>query len=100
MVAIKDARPGRLEIREGGGCLMLFGLPFFGTGIFMVLASFGVVTMRSDGAAVTQAAALGLGARITIPMPPLTSLVIVGGFFPAIVATSMLAWLGLFSSPR
>jgi hypothetical protein len=251
MVAIKDARPGRLEIREGGGCLMLFGLPFFGTGIFMVLASVGVVTMRSDGAAVTQAAALGLGAlftcvggvlafgrsitsidvaqqvitkqwrillpvrtwtyqlgqytvvtlafvrgdsdsadkypialkgtsvaplplcsptqfaearqcaaavarhlgldiedtstdhparvtpseadatlqerlrsaaltatptrptrmtseisdergsvRITIPMPPLSPLVIVGGFFPAVVATSMLAWLGLFSSPR
>jgi hypothetical protein len=251
MAVIKEVGPGRLEIREGGGCLTLFGLPFFATGIFMVLASFGVVTMRSDGEPVTQAAAFGLGGlftlvggaltfgrsitsidvgqqavtkqwrillpmrtwtyqlgdytavtlafvrgdsdsadkypiglkgntvpplplcsptqyaearqyaaavarhlgfdiedtstdhpsrvtasevdaalrdrlrsrapapaparpsvmksdvsdgsgsvRITIPMPPLNPLVIVGGFFPAVLATSMLAWLGLFSSPR
>jgi hypothetical protein len=42
----------------------------------------------------------GGSVRITIPMPPLNPLVIVGGFFPAVVAMSMLAWLGLFSSPR
>jgi hypothetical protein len=41
MAVIKEVGPGRLEIGEGGGCLTLFGLPFFATGIFMVLASFG-----------------------------------------------------------
>ena len=66
MAVIKEVGPGRLEIREGGGCLTLFGLLFFATGIFMVLASFGVVTMRSDGEAVTQAAAFGLGVLFTL----------------------------------
>lgn len=66
MPTIKEVGPGRLEIREGGGCLTLFGLPFFATGIFMVLASFGVVTMRSDGEPVTQAATFGLGVLFTL----------------------------------
>jgi len=66
MAAFKEVSPGRLEIREGGGCLALFGLPFFATGIFMVLASLGVVTMRSDGEAVTQATAFGLGVLFTL----------------------------------
>jgi len=61
MAAVREVSPGRLEIREGGGCLTLFGLPFLLTGIFMMLASFGVVTMRSEGEAVTQVAAAGLG---------------------------------------
>ncbi len=65
MSAIKEVGPGRLQIREGGGCLTLFGLPFFATGIFMMLASFGVVTMRSDGEAVTQATAFLLGVLFT-----------------------------------
>jgi len=65
MAAVKEVFPGRLEIRQGGGCLALFGLPFFLTGIFMILASFGIVTMRSDGEAVTQAAAFGLGVIFT-----------------------------------
>jgi hypothetical protein len=66
MAVIKEVGPGRLEIREGGGCLTLFGLPFFATGLFMVLGSFGVVTMRSDGEPVTQAAAFGLGVLFTL----------------------------------
>jgi hypothetical protein len=66
MPAFKEVSPGRLEIQEGGGRLALFGLPFFATGIFMVLASFGVITMRSDGEAVTQATALGLGVLFTL----------------------------------
>ena len=65
MAAVNEVSPGRLEIREGGGCLALFGLPFFLTGIFMILASFGIVTMRSDGEAVTRAAAFGLGVVFT-----------------------------------
>jgi len=66
MAAVNEVSPGRLEIREGGGCLALFGLPFFATGIFMILASFGVVTMRSDAEAVTQATAFGLGVVFTL----------------------------------
>jgi len=66
MAAVKEVSPGRLEIREGGGCLALFGLPFFATGIFMMLASLGVVTMRRDGEAVTQATAIGLGVLFTL----------------------------------
>ena len=65
MPTVKEVGPGRLEIGEGGGRLTLFGLPFFATGIFVVLASLGVVTMRSDGEPVTQAALLGLGALFT-----------------------------------
>ena len=65
MAAVNEVSPGRLEIREGGGCLALFGLPFFLTGIFMILTSFGIVTMRSDGEAVTRAAAFGLGVLFT-----------------------------------
>ena len=65
MAAITEAGPGRLEIREGGGRLTLFGLPFFAAGIFMLLASVGIVTMRSDGEAVTQAAAFALGVLFT-----------------------------------
>ena len=66
MAAVREVSPGRLEIREGGGCLTLFGLPFLATGIFMMLASFGVVTMRSDSEAVTQVAAAGLGVLFTL----------------------------------
>jgi hypothetical protein len=66
MAAVKETAPGRLEIREGGGCLTLFGLPFLVTGIFMLLASVGVVTMRSDGEPVTQAAMVLLGVLFTL----------------------------------
>jgi hypothetical protein len=66
MAAVKETAPGRLEIREGGGCLTLFGLPFLATGIFMLLASVGVVTLRSDGEPVTQAVMILLGVLFTL----------------------------------
>jgi hypothetical protein len=66
MPAIKEVGPGRLEIREGGGCLTLFGLPFFATGIFATLSSFGVVTMRSDGQPATQAATVVIAGLFTV----------------------------------
>jgi hypothetical protein len=37
--------PDRLRIREGGGCLSLFGLPFFAAGVLLLLAVFGFVPM-------------------------------------------------------
>ncbi len=35
--------PGRLEIKRGGGCLSLFGLPFLLAGIFMLLACMQII---------------------------------------------------------
>ena len=66
MAAVRETAPGRLEIREGGGCLTLFGLPFLATGIYMLLASVGIVTMRSDGEPVTQATMVLLGVVFTL----------------------------------
>ena len=66
MAAVREVSPGRLQIREGGACLTLFGLPFLATGVFMMLARFGIVTMRSDGEPVTQATMLGLGACLAL----------------------------------
>ena len=65
MAAVKEVSPGRLEIREGGGGLALFGLPFLATGIFMMLASLGAVTMHSDGEPVTKATLLALSVVFT-----------------------------------
>ena len=39
----------RLQIREGGGCMSVFGLPFFGAGVFMSLTVGGVVPMGNAG---------------------------------------------------
>lgn len=66
MFAIREVAPGRLQIREGGGCLTLFGLPFFATGIWMLLSSLGIVTMHSDGEPVTRAALVLMGSLFTL----------------------------------
>jgi len=42
----------------------------------------------------------GGGVRIVMPMPRTNPLVIVGALLPAVVAMSMLAWLGFFSVSR
>jgi hypothetical protein len=39
--------PDRLQIREGGGCMSIFGLPFFAGGIFLFLTLLGIVPMRN-----------------------------------------------------
>jgi hypothetical protein len=41
--------PERLQFREGGGCLSVFGIPFFAAGIFLLLTAGGVLSMESDG---------------------------------------------------
>ena len=41
--------PERLQIRQGGGWLALFGLPFFLAGIFMMLVVIGVVPISNGG---------------------------------------------------
>ena len=37
----------QLQIREGGGCVAAFGLPFFGAGVFLLLVSAGVVPVSN-----------------------------------------------------
>jgi hypothetical protein len=66
MPALREVAPGRLEIREGGGCLTLFGLPFLAVGIYASLATLGLVTMRSDGHPATQAAAAVFAVAFTL----------------------------------
>ena len=39
--------PDRLQIREGGGCMSWFGLPFFAAGILMMLTVVGVVPVSN-----------------------------------------------------
>jgi hypothetical protein len=34
----RQTSPYRLELKQGGGCIGCFGIPFFGAGIFMLLA--------------------------------------------------------------
>jgi hypothetical protein len=42
---IRQITPDVLEVRRGGGCLSIFGLPFLAAGIFMLLASARVVPL-------------------------------------------------------
>ena len=61
--------PQVLELREGGGCLALFGLPFFIAGLVMALASAGIQPVRIEwegtptpiGLAAASAAFLAVG---------------------------------------
>jgi hypothetical protein len=46
--SFRHVAPDRIQIRQGGGCLAIFGLPFFGAGVFMLLASLGVVSMSNE----------------------------------------------------
>src|ERR1700730_17092937 len=40
-----------VELREGGGCISLFGLPFCIAGVVMTLGGFGVLPMRNGSEA-------------------------------------------------
>ena len=46
--------PDRLEIREGGGIMTIFGLPFFGAGVFVLLASIGLVPVQGGDDLITR----------------------------------------------
>jgi hypothetical protein len=41
------ATSNQLVVREGGGCLGIFGLPFLVAGVFLVLAAVGIVPMEN-----------------------------------------------------
>ena len=44
----RQVTPYRIEVRQGGGGLALFGLPFFAAGVFMFLSLAGVVRMSQS----------------------------------------------------
>ena len=39
--------PERLQIREGGGCMSVFGIPFFAAGVFLFLSLLGIVPVSN-----------------------------------------------------
>lgn len=39
---------GAVELRQGGGCLALFGLPFLLAGVFLLLGSLGLVPVKDE----------------------------------------------------
>ena len=39
-----------LEMKTGGGCMSLFGLPFFGAGLFMLLITLRVIPLSNADA--------------------------------------------------
>jgi hypothetical protein len=47
MNRIQLVAPGRLQIREGGGCAAVFGVPFLAGGIFVILIVFGGIPLSN-----------------------------------------------------
>jgi len=45
--SFRQIAPGQLQIRDGGGCLSLFGLPFFLAGLFVTLIGARIVPMKN-----------------------------------------------------
>jgi len=45
---INQVAPDRLMLKEGGGCLAIFGIPFFLAGIFMILGGFGIIPIENS----------------------------------------------------
>ena len=45
--SFRQIAPGRLEVRQGGGCMAVFGLPFLGAGLFVMLIGAGVVPLQN-----------------------------------------------------
>jgi hypothetical protein len=46
--AFRHVAPDRIQIRQGGGGMALFGLPFFGAGVFMLLIVIGLAPMSNS----------------------------------------------------
>ena len=47
--AFRQTAPDRIEIREGGGCLSLFGIPFLAAGVFLTLTGLRVAPLSNAG---------------------------------------------------
>jgi hypothetical protein len=51
--SIREVAPGQVEIREGGGAIALFGLPFLAAGVFTILGALAIVSFsRTAGTSV------------------------------------------------
>jgi hypothetical protein len=44
---VRQVAPDRLEVKEGGGCLALFGVPFLAAGIFVTLIAARIVRLKN-----------------------------------------------------
>jgi hypothetical protein len=44
---VRQVAPNRLEVKEGGGCLALFGVPFLAAGIFATLVAARIVSLKN-----------------------------------------------------
>jgi len=44
---LRRTSPFTLELKEGGGCMAAFGLPFFLAGVFLALTATGIVPMKN-----------------------------------------------------
>ncbi len=44
---VRHISPDRLQIRQGGGCVGIFGLPFFAAGIFLLSTAAGVIPLSN-----------------------------------------------------
>jgi hypothetical protein len=60
--------PGRIEVREGGGCLAIFGLPFLVVGLLAALIGFGGLPLQHYRitAGTSSAALMVIGATFTL----------------------------------
>lgn len=63
--------PSTLEVREGGGCMAVFGVPFFLAGVFLGLTATGLVPMQSAPA--------GTWVRVLLAVMSLVFLAVGGG---------------------
>jgi hypothetical protein len=45
--SFRETGPGCLEIRSGGGCIAVFGLPFFGAGCFLTAIGLGLLPLEN-----------------------------------------------------
>ena len=45
--SFQQVAPGRIQIREGGGCMALFGLPFLGAGILVTLVGLRILPIAN-----------------------------------------------------
>ena len=46
--SFRDVAPDQVQIRQGGGGIALFGLPFFSAGVFMLLITVGAIPMSNS----------------------------------------------------
>src|SRR5436190_11930991 len=83
--SFREAGPGRIRLREGGGCMALFGLPFLSAGILVALAAAGVV--RMENAATASAATWPLLTLLAVTFTSVGSVLVFGRSWITVDAT-------------